>query len=123
VKEPPQLVFQRYTEAEHLSAGGSTPPRAVIDKLDLRAGRRYRFVLHAPDGQQFAVRVVYLEIDCPHRLVKSFVYDRRARRTSSPAARRAYERQAELVASLQKGASPVSKQSCCGPSSRTPEHR
>jgi uncharacterized protein YndB with AHSA1/START domain len=75
VKEPPQLVFQRYTEAEHLSAGGSTPPRAVIDKLDLRAGRRYRFVLHAPDGQQFAVRVAYLEIDCPHRLVKSFVYE------------------------------------------------
>src|SRR5580704_16222305 len=33
----------------------------------------------------------------------------RATRTSSPAARRAYERQAELVASLQKGASPVSK--------------
>jgi hypothetical protein len=32
----------------------------------------------------------------------------RATRTSSPAARRAYERQAELVASLQKGASPVS---------------
>jgi uncharacterized protein YndB with AHSA1/START domain len=46
----------------------------VIDKLDLRAGRPCRFVLHAPDGQQFAVRVAYLEIDCPHRLVKSFVY-------------------------------------------------
>src|SRR6266566_596977 len=75
VKEPPQLVFRLYTEAEHLSAGGSTPPRAVIDKLDLRVGRRYRFVLHAPDGQQFAVRVAYLEIDCPHRLVKSFVYE------------------------------------------------
>jgi len=75
VKEPPQLVFRLYTEAEHLSAGGSTPARAVIDKLDLRVGRRYRFVLHAPDGQQFAVRVAYLEIDCPHRLVKSFVYE------------------------------------------------
>ena len=50
VKAPPQLVFQLYTEAEHLSAGGSTPPRTVIDKLDLRAGRRYPFVHHAPDG-------------------------------------------------------------------------
>jgi dihydrofolate reductase len=34
VKAPPQLVFRLYTEAEHLSAGGSTPPRDVIDKLD-----------------------------------------------------------------------------------------
>ena len=155
VKEPRSWSSGATPRPSICSAGGSTPPRAVIDKLDLRAGRRYRFVLHAPDGQQFAVRVAYLEIDCRHRLVKSFVYegkpedeaidtndpssrwtrepwsrlrkgplvDRRARRASSPAARRAYERQAELVASLQKGASPVSKQSCCGPSSRTPEHR
>jgi hypothetical protein len=49
-----------------LSAAGSTPPRAVIDKLDLRIGRRYRVVHHAPDGRQFAVRGAYLEIDCPH---------------------------------------------------------
>jgi len=42
----------------------------VIDKLNLRIGRRYRFVHHAPDGQQFAFRGAYLKIDCPHRLVR-----------------------------------------------------
>jgi hypothetical protein len=44
-----------------LSAAGSTPPRAVIDKLDLRIGRRYRVVHHVPDGRQFAVRGAYLD--------------------------------------------------------------
>ena len=43
--------------------------------MDGFASRRYRFVHHAPDGQQFAFRGAYLEIDCPHRLVKSFVYE------------------------------------------------
>ena len=46
VKASPQLVFRFYTEAEHLSASRSTPPRDVIDKLDLRVGRRYRYKVH-----------------------------------------------------------------------------
>ena len=36
VKAPPQLVFRLHTEAEHLSAGGSTPPR---DRLPAPAGQ------------------------------------------------------------------------------------
>jgi len=57
VKAPPQLVFRLYTEAEHLSAGGSTPPRDSIDKLDLRVGRRYRYKVHSSIAARDALRV------------------------------------------------------------------
>lgn len=61
VKAPPQLVFRLYTEAGVCVRWRVHAPRTVIDKLDLRAGRRYRFVHHAPDGQQLAFRGAYLE--------------------------------------------------------------
>jgi hypothetical protein len=57
VKAPPQLVFRLYAEAEHLSAGRSTPPRDVIDKLDLRVGRRYRYKVHWSIAARHALRV------------------------------------------------------------------
>lgn len=76
VKAPPELVFRLYTEPEHLRRWwGPRHLELVIDQLDVRVGGRYRFVHRAPDGQEFAFSGTYLEIDPPHRLVKTFVYE------------------------------------------------
>jgi dihydrofolate reductase/uncharacterized protein YndB with AHSA1/START domain len=79
VNAPPQLVFRLYIEAEHLGPLVGPHLELVIDELDLRVGGRYRFVHHAPDGQQLAFPGAYLEIDCPRRVVKSFVYQGKPR--------------------------------------------
>lgn len=76
VKAPPELVFRLYTEAEHLRRWwGPRHLELTIDELDLRVGGRYRFVHRAPNGQEFAFSGTYLEIERPHRLVKTFVYE------------------------------------------------
>ena len=76
VKAPPELVFRLYTEADQLRHWwGPRHLDLVIEELDLRVGGRYRFVHRAPDGQEFAFSGSYLEIERPHRLVKTFVYE------------------------------------------------
>lgn len=43
--------------------------------MDLRVGGSYRFVHRAPDGQEFGFHGEFREIDPPHRLVQTFVFE------------------------------------------------
>ncbi len=75
VDAPPELVFAVWTEPEHLrNWWGPRQFELVVCESDPRAGGRYRFVQRAPDGQEHTFHGRYLEVDCPHRLVRTFVY-------------------------------------------------
>ena len=76
VKAPPALVFEVWTDPEHLRHWWG--PRAltlVVSEIDLRVGGAYRFVSRAPDGHEFAFHGVYCEIEPPRHLVSTFVYE------------------------------------------------
>ena len=67
---PRDLVFAAWTDPEHV--GQWFGPRGftcAIHEIDVRVGGRWRFDLRGPDGTVYPNRVVYLEIDRPHRIV------------------------------------------------------
>jgi uncharacterized protein YndB with AHSA1/START domain len=75
-KAPPALIFEAWTTPKHLrNWWGPRALELVTCDVDLRVGGSYRFVHRAPDGQEFAFSGEYLEIDPPHRLVATWVWE------------------------------------------------
>jgi len=70
VKAPRPLVFEAFTQAEHLvhwwAPGGYTMPSCEVD---LRPGGSWRYVFRSPEGLEHKCEAKYLEIDPPRRLV------------------------------------------------------
>lgn len=76
VAAPPGLVFEVWTEPEHLQHWwGPRGFALVVCESDLRVGGAYRFVQRTPDGQEHGFRGEYREIERPDRLVRTFVYE------------------------------------------------
>ncbi|HEU5331534.1 MAG TPA: SRPBCC family protein [Actinocrinis sp.] len=76
VKAPPALLFQAYTDPEHMKNWlGPRYLEMVLCEVDLRVGGRWRFVHRAPDGTEHAFHGVYREVDRPNRLSNTFVYE------------------------------------------------
>jgi uncharacterized protein YndB with AHSA1/START domain len=76
LKAPPALVFDAFTKPEYLVRWwGPRRLELSVRELDLRVGGSYRFVHRAPDGQEFGFHGEYQEIDPPHRLVTTFIYE------------------------------------------------
>lgn len=72
---PADLVFDVWTTPEHVRNwwGWETDQMRVCE-IDLRVGGGYRFVA-GDDDREVAFRGVYREIERPHRLVASEVYE------------------------------------------------
>ena len=73
VAAPRRLVFEAYTNPEHVSnwmlgPEGWTMP---VCEIDLRIGGVWRFVWRRDDGTEMAMRGVYREIVPPERLVST----------------------------------------------------
>jgi uncharacterized protein YndB with AHSA1/START domain len=76
VRAPRPLVFTAMTKPEHLRKWwGPRILENVVCEIDLRVGGGYRIVQRAPDGQEFGFHGEYREIDPPHRVVSTFVFD------------------------------------------------
>jgi uncharacterized protein YndB with AHSA1/START domain len=70
---PRELVFNAYTDPEFIpNWWGPRTHTTTVDVMDVRAGGRWRYVLRDGEGNEFACRGEYLEIDPPHRLVSTF---------------------------------------------------
>lgn len=71
---PRALVFQAHAACEHIKHwwGRGNP---LDCEMDFRPGGTYRFVEHAPDGQQYAFRGEYREIQTPERIVQTFEFE------------------------------------------------
>jgi uncharacterized protein YndB with AHSA1/START domain len=76
VGAPPSLVFEAWTEPDHLRHWwGPRGFALVVCESDLRVGGQYRFVQRTPDGEEHGFRGQYREVERPHRLVRTFVYE------------------------------------------------
>jgi uncharacterized protein YndB with AHSA1/START domain len=73
---PPALVFRAWTTPELVRRwwGFESSPVVVCD-IDLRAGGGWRYVTREPDGTELGWHGTYLEIDPPHRLVTTEVFE------------------------------------------------
>lgn len=71
---PRALVFEAHSRCEHVKRwwGRGNP---LDCELDFRPGGSYRFVEHAPDGNQYAFRGEYREIVAPERIVQTFEFE------------------------------------------------
>lgn len=67
---PRDLVWMLWTDRYHVAQWwGPKGFRTTIEKMDLRPGGEWRFIMHGPDGRDYRNRVIYREIEKPARLV------------------------------------------------------
>jgi uncharacterized protein YndB with AHSA1/START domain len=73
VDAPRRLVFEAYTNPEHLPRWMIGPPgwTMPVCEIDLRPGGEWRFVWRRSDATEMEMRGVYHEIAPPERLVSS----------------------------------------------------
>ncbi|GAA1011997.1 ATPase [Acrocarpospora pleiomorpha] len=71
---PRALVFEAHANCEHIKHwwGRGNP---LDCEMDFRPGGAYRFVEHTPDGEQYAFRGEYREIQAPERIVQTFEFE------------------------------------------------
>lgn len=73
---PAQLLFEAMTKPEHVrrwwGLRGST---MEVCEIDLRVGGAWRYVLREEDGSEVGFHGIYREIDAPHRMVSTEVFE------------------------------------------------
>ncbi|MGH7740252.1 MAG: SRPBCC family protein [bacterium] len=70
VRAPRDLVFEVFTQAEHLAKWWAPKPFTVPKcQVDLRPGGLWRYTFRAPDGREHDCEALYREVDPPSRLV------------------------------------------------------
>ena len=75
-KASPALLFKAWTTPEHMKQWlGPRELEMISCEVDLRVGGGYRYVHRAPDGREYGFHGTYREIDAPHRMVCTFVFE------------------------------------------------
>lgn len=70
VDAPRELVFRAFTEPKHvIHWWGPFGFKNTISEMNVRAGGRWRFTMHGPDGTDYANEIQYLEVVPNERLV------------------------------------------------------
>ncbi len=73
---PRALVFDAWTTPEHVRRWyGLRFLTMTTCEIDRRPGGRYRYVLRAPDGSEYAFSGVYREVVRPERLVHTWEFE------------------------------------------------
>lgn len=73
---PRVLVFRVFTDASLIPTWwGRTDSMTEVEALDFRPGGGWRFVERSADGNAYAFRGRFLEIDPPGRLVQTFEFE------------------------------------------------
>ncbi len=72
---PPELVWQACTDPKHVANWwGPEGSSATVVELDVRVGGKWRMVSHH-QGQDAPFRGEFLEVDPPHRVVRTEIFD------------------------------------------------
>ncbi len=67
---PRELVFRMWTEPEHVARWwGPNGFTNTIQRMDVRPGGVWQFVMHGPDGTDYQNLVRFIEVVEPERLV------------------------------------------------------
>jgi uncharacterized protein YndB with AHSA1/START domain len=73
---PRDLVFKVYTDPELIPEWwGLRDATTVVDRMDVRPGGGWRFVIRQADGSETAFRGTYREIIPPERIVQTFEWE------------------------------------------------
>ncbi|HET9261005.1 MAG TPA: SRPBCC family protein [Acidimicrobiia bacterium] len=73
---PAELVFDVWTTPEHVRNWWGYPEHQMTEcTIDLTVGGEYRYAADIPDFGELAFRGVFKEIDRPHRLVATEIYE------------------------------------------------
>ena len=70
IDAPRELVFRAWTDPQHVVHWwGPNGFTNTIHEMDVRPGGVWRFIMHGPDGVDYANKIVYIEVVRPERLV------------------------------------------------------
>lgn len=79
---PASLVWEVWTKPEHvrywwrsLNPRGPRESEMLVCEIDLRVGGRWRYVARESNGFEVAFNGEFLEIEAPHRLVNTEVFE------------------------------------------------
>lgn len=73
---PISLVFDVLTKPEHVSRWWATgEDKMTTSEIDLRVGGDFHNVFETPDGTECSFQGTYLEIDPPHRVVNTWLFE------------------------------------------------
>ena len=73
---PRDRVFAVYTDPELIPEWwGPRSTTAVVDRMDVRSGGDWRFVVRDADGSETAFRGTYREVAPPERIVQTFEWE------------------------------------------------
>ncbi len=73
---PPQTVFDMWTKPEHVRKWYAVRSTTMtVCDIDLRVGGAWRWVVTKPHGMEIAFSGVFLEIDPPHRLQRTEIFE------------------------------------------------
>ena len=73
---PAELVFDVWTSPDAVARWWSDESAPVVAcDIDLQVGGTWRYVIRTPDGAELAWSGVYREIERPHRLVTTEVFE------------------------------------------------
>jgi uncharacterized protein YndB with AHSA1/START domain len=69
-------VFAAYTDPELIPAWwGPRSMTTIVDRMDVRPGGAWRFVMRQPDGEESGFRGIYREVTPPERIVQTFEWE------------------------------------------------
>lgn len=71
---PASLVWEAHSKCEHVKQWWARGNEMSCD-MDFREGGTYRFIEHAPDGNDYAFRGEYQEIVTGQRIVQTFEFE------------------------------------------------
>jgi len=73
---PRDRVFAAYTDPELIPQWwGPRGTAAIVDRMDVRAGGDWRFVIRNSDGSETGFRGTYREVTAPERIVQTFEWE------------------------------------------------
>ena len=74
---PAELVFRALTEPALVKRWWAPASRGSIKSVDIdcRVGGKWRYVMHANNGFEVGFSGVYLELERPHRIVNTEIFD------------------------------------------------
>ena len=73
---PRDRVFAVYTDPELIPEWwGPHDTTATVEKMDVRTGGDWRFLVRTSDGQETGFRGTYREVTPPERIVQTFEWD------------------------------------------------
>src|SRR5258708_2942441 len=74
VNAPRKLVWEVWTKAEHIKHWwGPNGFTNTIDKMEVKPGGVWEFVMHGPDGKDYKNKSIFKEIIKPERIVFEYI--------------------------------------------------